>query len=759
MRRVFFFITSILVTSSILGMNSSWAEMRLITDVLVKGNKIVSQEMILSKVKTRIGAEFDEGVLNQDIKRLYAAGYFTDVEVELADYEEGLRVTFVVEEKPKLVNIIIEGASALKEPQIEAEVFSRVGSILDRKKLKEDANRIRRLYESKGYHLAKVEYEVDVDPETKEATAHILIEEGPSTRIKGIYISGNRTFPDKQILKLIKTRRDTLFTSGFFKEDTFDEDLERIRAFYRNAGFADVKVDYELKYGPERQRMYITLYIDEGKRYLAGSIGIAGYVLFPEEDIRKSLKMREGDVFSQYNLRQDMVRIQRFYFERGYISAEVEAETALNEATHAVDVVYNIVENELAYVDKVRVRGNTKTKDEVIRRELRIVPGEPFHGGKLQRSKERLYNLGYFEEVTYDIEPGVSPDRKELVITVKETKTGEFSFGAGYSSLDQFVGFVQITQKNFDLFNFPAFTGGGQSLGLRAEFGTVRQNFDLSFTEPWLFGRPLLFGVDGYNRTYELDDYDEERRGGDIRLGKDLTEYVRANLMYKLEDVEVFDIADEASSDVWDEEGTSRKSSLTLGLTCDTRDSIFSPTRGTVLNWTGEYAGGALGGDKDFYKMRGLISAYFTPIERLTLELKLRAGVTEEFDDSTTVPLYERFYAGGATTIRGYDERMVGPIDPESAEPIGGKTMLIGNIEFTFPIIEVIKGAVFYDIGNVWYDSYDFDLDDLSSGAGVGIRIKTPIGPVRLDYGYGLDYRDTDKDQNGMFYFSISRGF
>ena len=732
-------------------------EAKLVTEVKVKGNRIVSQEMILSKIRTSAGKEFSKDTLSEDIKRLYATGYFINVEVELEEYKEGLRVIFVVDEKPRLVEIIIEGATHLKSDYLKGEMTSRVGEILDRKVLKDDIDRIKELYEKKGYYLAKVEYEVDVDEQTKEGTCHILIEEGKPVKIKGIYVYGNRSFHDKKILKLMKTRRDTLFTSGFFKEDTFNEDLERIKEFYRQAGFADVEVESKIRYGPRMQKMYITLNIEEGKRYLTGEIEITGNVLFPTNEIVQRLSMTTNEVFSPYNLRQDASQIQRYYFERGYIFAEVSSETVLNEKTHAVDVTYRIVENELAYVDKIRIQGNTKTKDRVIRRELRVMPGEPFDGAKLQRSKERLYNLGYFEEVSYDIAPGTAPNRKDLVVSVKEMKTGEFSFGGGYSSVDKFVGFVEVSQRNFDLFNFPTFTGGGQQLKLRAEFGSVREDYELSFTEPWLFGRPLSFGFDFYSRTYEYDDYDQRRRGGDLRLGKDLTEYLRANFMYKLEEVKIFDISSDAASDVWDEEGTNTKSSILLGLTNDTRDNIFSPTRGTILNLTGECAGGFLGGDKDFYKLTGTGVAYFTHFKKMVLELKLRAGVTEEFDDTRTVPIYERFYAGGANTIRGYGERMVGPIG--KGEPIGGKTMLIGNIEYTFPIIEVIKGAVFYDIGNVWKDSYDFDLGDLRSGVGAGLRIKTPIGPVRLDYGYGLDYEPTDKDQNGMFYFSMTRGF
>lgn len=757
MKRYLFSIFTVFLVSSIVAEPHALAQAgRMVTEVSVRGNKVASQEMVLSKVKTKVGRDFSEDILGEDIKRLYATGYFVDVGAELEEYKAGVRVIFVVDEKPRLVNIIIEGASALKEKYIAAHMSSEVGSILDQRVLKKDIDGIKELYGEKGYSLAKIEYEVDVDEETKEASVYILIDEGSRVKIKGIRVFGNQAFLERKVLKLMKTRKDTLFTSGNFEEDTFNEDLERIRSFYRQAGFADVIVESELRYGPQKQRMYITLKIQEGRRYLAGRIKITGNVLFPTEEIEGALKMMEEEVFSQYNLRQDIARIQRYYFEQGYIFAEVEADPVLNKATGRVDVTYRILENELAYVDKIRIRGNTKSKDAVIRRELRITPGEPFDGAKLQRSKERLYNLGYFEEIGYDIAPGSAPNRKDLVVTVKETKTGEFSLGAGYSSVDQFVAFIEIIQKNFDLFNPPSFTGGGQQFKLRAETGTVRENYELRFTEPWLFGRALSFGFDMYRLTRTFDDYDAQRQGGDVRFWKDFTEYTRADLMYKLEDIKVFDIVSGASQDVRDEAGTNTVSMVTLGVTRDTRDNIFSPRKGMVLNGVAEYAGGTLGGNKDFYKLTGQAAAYFTYLRGLVLELKLRAGVAEEFDDTVNVPLYERFYVGGASTIRGYAERLVGPI--KAAEPVGGKTMLIGNIEFTFPVAELIRGAVFYDIGNVWSDSHNFDLGDLRAGIGVGVRVKTPIGPLKLDWGYALDREDID-ERSWQVHFSIGRGF
>ncbi len=758
------FSACLLVIISLLLLSSNrfflWAEeetKKIITEVEIAGNKVISSQIILAKIRTKAGDKFDQLVLNEDIKRLYASGYFTDVKLELSPSEEGIKVMFVVVEKPKVTEIIIEGNKAIRSEALKKDMKTAVGQILDRKILKEDISQLRELYESKGLHLINIDDEVDESEVTGEATIYILIDEGEKVRIQRINIYGNLSFSDGKILRLLKTRGKGWFRAGFFKEDTFKEDLERVKVFYWQNGYADIEVTPDIHYDVDKRRMYITLNIAEGKKYLTGQIGIIGNKLFPTEEIREQLEMTTGKVFSEYSSRRDIGRIQEYYFARGYIFAEVSSDETLHRDTGVVDMIYKITEGELAYVDKIRIEGNLKTKDIVIRRELRIKPGDKFDGGKLQRSKEKLYNLGYFEEVTYDIEPGSSPQKKDLTISVKEKKTGEFSFGGGYSSVDQLVGFVQLSQGNFDLFNFPTFTGGGQALSIRGEFGQRRKRYELSFTEPWIFNQPVSFGFDAYDRIHTWENYNEGKQGGDIRLGKRFGEYDSVDLMYKAEKVRIYDVTTR-QPEIFNERGSNLISSMTLSLTRDTRDNVYVPTKGILVSGRGEGAGGFLGGEKDFYTLSGLFATYFSYFEKLVLELKLRVATADNYDDTQTVPISERLFAGGANTIRGYGDRMVGPPD-SGASPVGGKTMLVFNAECTFPIIEIIKGAVFYDVGNVWRDSYHVDFTELVSGVGVGVRVKTPIGPIKLDYGYGLNYRDWDVNKNGQFYFSMSRGF
>ncbi len=734
-----------------------------VTDISVKQNKLISTATILSKLQTKVGQPYSQQVVNEDLKRLYASGFFTDIKVDLSDYQDGVRVTFIVTEKPVLEAIIFKGNKIFNQKKLEQTIKSKAGVMLEDKQLKEDLDSITRLYENKGFPLTNIEHNLKTDPKTNKATLEIIITEGARVKIKRINIEGNKAFSDKRILKLLKTRSAGLFRSGFFKPEVLDEDIESAKAFYQNEGYLDVKITYETTYSSNKQLMYLTIKIDEGKKYLTGKITISATTVFSQEEILKHLTMKSGKIFSQQGLRADIAAIQSLYFEKGYIFAQVRTATSLNEETGKIDITYSVIENNMAYVDKIRIRGNVKTKDIVIRRELRILPGEPFDGKKLQRSKERLYNLGYFEEVSYDVEPGSTGDKKNLVVNVKEAKTGEFSFGGGYSTVDKVVGFIQISQNNFDLFNFPNFTGAGQRLSVKAELGSVRKDYELSFTEPWIFGQPYLFGFDLYNISRQRSTdigygYDEARKGGDLRFGKEFNDYFRADLNYRLEDVDISNVSSDASADLKSEEGKNTISSLKLQLTQDTRDNAYNPAKGYVAVGSVEGAGGAFGGDKDFVKYIASSSWYFTQFDKFLLELKLRAGLADSYGSTTNVPIYERFYVGGANTIRGYKERRIGPRDPNSNDPIGGDSMLIGNIEYTIPIVQYIKGAVFFDAGNVWPKMKDFGSGGLKYGAGVGVRVKTPIGPVKLDYGYPLN-PDSGESKNGRFHFNISRNF
>ena len=760
---------------------------RLVTALEVKGNKSISTNTIVSKMKTHVGSVYQENVASDDLKRLYLLNFFSDIKIETESYKDGIKVIVAVVERPMIEKITFSGIQriTMKDEKLKLQLKSREGQYLDYPTLKDDVGVLKKMYEKMGFSAAEISYNIVTNAETNKVNIDFNVVEGGRVRIKDIIIEGNKEFTRGRILKLLKTKRAWFFNAGVLKEDVLKEDMQRIKSFYSKNGFIDVAVSYEVKPDPKKPfLLYVYIKISEGKKYLVGNVVIQGNKDVGEKEILMRLKeCVSGKVFSDDGMKQDVANIQGLYFDKGYISAQVQNTTSLNKETHRVDILYNIVENQVTFVDKIKIRGNVKTKDIVIRRELRIHPGDRFDGEKLRRSKERLQNLGFFEDVSYDTEEAQTqaPDQKNLVVDVKESKTGSFSFGGGYSTVDSLVGFVEIEQKNFDWKNWPYFTGAGQNLKLRASIGSITSGYELSFTEPWLFDYPISFGFDAYRRTHKKDTdvgygYDEKVTGGDLRLGKELSEYVRADIVYRLDAISITNI-DSSDTYLQQDSGNTTISSLTPSFTFDNRDSVFEPRKGNLINGSVELAGGPLLGSRNYWKLFSRASHYFPMPHNASLEIRGRIGLADKYGDSDPIPIYERFFAGGAYTIRGYEERSVGPVD-NNGNPVGGASMLVGNIEYLYPLFGFLKIAAFCDIGNVWekigdigssknfqYSSNGTNYEIANSGGfktgvGIGFRVRTPIGPVMLDYGIPMN-KASGKDSrgNGRFHFSVSNNF
>lgn len=732
--------------------------------VEVKGNKSIGLPTILAKIKTRVGQDYSQTMVSDDLKRLYNTGYFSDVSVDRQDADGGYRVIFIVVEKEIVDQITFSKIRYLSPNGILSKIKTAKGKFLDNKTLNDDIRTIEELYAKKGLTQAKISVETQRDEINNKINVHFVIKEGYQIKIKRIFFDGQSTFRSKRLAKVIKSRHAWLFNSGFLKTDVLEEDMERLKSFYEKEGFIEVAASYEIQEINDSQRI-VNIHIHEGKRYYVEQVTIVGNSILATEKVMGSMKeIKPRGVFSRDKLSVDISNIRSLYFDEGYIFVNVRESTSLNSETGKVDVRLEITEGELAYIRQIKIQGNDRTRDIVIRRELRLYPGDKFDGSKLRRSKERLRNLGYFDDINYDIEDTEIPEKKNLIVQVKEAKTGSFSFGAGYSTVDQFVGFAEIEQKNFDFANWPTFTGGGQDLTLRYENGSTRNNTRLSFTEPWIFDYPVSAGFDAYMTSHERQDnvgyaFDEKRIGGDLRLGRRFGEYTSGGVTYRRENIEVDNFDDNVLAELKEEEGKNTLSVFSVNVARDQRNSVFIPTQGLYLSGGVDVAGGIFGGDKDFYRLTTRDS-YNVPLKfNSTLEFRVNAGIQEAYGDSNKVPIYERFFAGGARTIRGYDERAVGPVDPGTKDPIGGESMLVGNIELTVPLIEFVKLATFFDTGNVWSKFSDFASGGFKSGAGFGLRVKTPIGPVNLDYGFPFDDVPSEEKKSGKFYFSVSRGF
>lgn len=744
---------------------ASAVESKRITAVEVKGNNSISLSTILAKIKSRSGDTYSQNVISEDLKRLYNTQYFEDVRVDRQPEGDGVRVIFYLKEKPIVESVTFSRLRYHKPRYLLGKIHTREGRFLDNKELRDDVKTIEELYEKKGLTLANVRFEKEVDEITNKAKVHFIISEGQRVKVKQIVFQGNQSYRKKKLMRVIKTRPDGLFNSGYLKEKTLEEDVKRLQAFYEQEGFIDVQVSQAFEdYASGRIRVMIT--IQEGKQYFVDAVSLSGNTILSDQDIYDAMtEIQPGKIFSRDRLSVDLANVRTLYFDKGYIFANIRESMAVNPETGKVAVRLDIYEGDPAYVNKIKIEGNTRTRDIVIRRELRLYPGDRFDGSKLRRSKERLRNLGYFNEITYDTEDTALSDHKNLIVQVEEAKTGSFNFGGGYSTVDSLVGFVEIEQKNFDFTNWPTFTGGGQHLVFRTESSSTRNNFRLSFTEPWIMDYPVSGGFDLYldQRDRERDvgyAFDEKRAGGKIRFGKQLSEYVDVGTYYRYEKIDIDNFEDGVSAELLKEGGENNVSVVGISWSRDKRDNVFNPTTGLYLSAGLDVAGGPFAGDKDFYRVSGKAS-YNVPLKYYgaVVEFRLRGGIVDDYGSSDYVPIFERFFAGGSRTIRGYDERKVGPLDSANNDPIGGESMIVGNVEMTIPVLEFMKLAAFYDTGNVWADMEEIGQGGWKSGVGMGLRIKTPIGPINLDYGYPLDSEPGEESKSGKFYFSVSRGF
>jgi outer membrane protein insertion porin family len=755
-------------------------------EVRFSGPETVNRSVVMANIQTTVGKPRTREMIEQDVRNLINTGYFYDVRVLEEPVVDGVRIVFQVQGKATIKEILMEGNKRFKEERLKREYSQKVGDSLDERKAHDDAHKIQDLYQKSGYPDSKVIYEVSIDKDTGKAILKFTVHEGERVFIKQIKFTGNKAFPDNRLLKIMKTRRhwwgSWLAGTGVLKEEDFKEDLDKLRDYYDSNGYIDMEIrgTHTERVGPKW--MVITIDLYEGSQYKVGSVTIEGNKLFPTPDLEKHLKMTSGKTFTPTAMAADQKALEDYYGGRGYLDTSARPIRAPNVETGRIDMTYSIHEGELTYIEKVEIRGNTKTKDKVIRRELAVNPGEIYDTVRVDRSVERLKNLGYFSKVEATPEPTDVPNRKDLVLNLEEQRTGSVTFGAGFSSIDSLLGFVEITQGNFDLFNWPSFTGGGEKLRLRLQVGFKRQDEVLSFVEPWFLDQKLSLGFDAFhhNSNFLSTEYSEQRTGVALWLEKALNDFIRGRIEYGIQDIDL-NVDQIASQELQSQSGSHTRSSVTGTLVYDTRDSVFLTTRGNRTEVSAELAGGPMGGNVDDYKLNAKTSFYFPFFDKQVLQLVGAAGVVDAFGSSRNagsnvtetvfgggvtntvhasinpVPIFDRYFLGGANTLRGFAFRQVSPKDG-FGEPIGGNGFMNATAEYTYPIVERVRGAFFFDIGNVYQNAYDFSLNNMKSDAGIGVRLNLPIGPLRLDYGYPI-MTDQSSGRTGKIQFSVGYQF
>jgi outer membrane protein insertion porin family len=512
----------------------------------------------------------------------------------------------------------------------------------------------------------------------------------------------------------------------------------------------DVRKDRTPK-GP----MIITIVILEGPQYHVHKLTISGYEHSTEARIRHFLKMKEGSVYSPKQLHDDAKAVADAYGSGGYVDLVITPEgTPAGPAL--IDVHYTIDEGTRSFVNRVNIEGNTRTKDKVIRREVLVAPGDVFNTVRVDITKKRLDNLGYFSKVETYPEDTDIPGRKDLTILVQEKRTGSLSFGGGFSTVDKLVGFAELTQGNFDLFNWPSFTGGGQKFRLRLQYGTERKDFILTITEPYFLDRRLALSGSAFytEANYLSAQYDQRNYGVTFELRKPITAYMYGTLGYTLQDVDIFNVDPSSSVFIQSQAGSTVESKLFGSIVYDSRDNPLLSRRGQRITFSPAITGGFLGGDTQIYGLDLEGSQYFHLPWDTILLINGEIATVSQWGAGDQVPIYERLFLGGSNNLRGFPFREVGPKD-QFGEPIGGQSMARATIEWTFPIIEKARGAVFYDMGFVNSDAWSFGFNNMASDIGIGLRLDLPIGPLRLDYGYPV-MRD---GYNGGGHFNFNVGY
>ncbi|HKK91620.1 MAG TPA: outer membrane protein assembly factor BamA [Desulfobacteraceae bacterium] len=724
---------------------------KMIASITVSGNKRIESYAILKAIDLEEGEILDPGAFPDNVKKLYAMGYFEDVRIISEKSDQGVNLVFHVKEKPSVRKIDFKGNHVYEDEELKEVLDTRTGSILNVFNINKDLSRIKALYTDKNYHNCVVEHKTKA-LDHNQADLLFVIDEKEKLKIETIVIDGNKEISEKTIKKIIKTDEKGFFSwitsSGELDRNELAQDVFRIESYYKNKGFVDARVsEPEVDY--KEDSIAVTFKVEEGIQYTNGTIDFKGDLLFSEEALLKKIGIDDSELFSREQLRKDIIHLTDSYADKGFANADIAPQIHRNSEKKTVDITFRIAKGSPVYIERIIISGNTKTRDKVIRRQLKVYEQQLYSKTGIQRGVQNLRRTDYFENVEVTTARGSSDDKLNLNVNITEKATGAFSFGGGYSSEDSLFGMVSISERN--LF------GRGQVLSLKAEISGSSNKYTLSFTEPWLFDIPLSAGFDLYNWDKEYDYYDKDSKGGALRLGYMIFDYTHLGFKYGFEDFELTHV-DEEYTDV--DAGRYVTSSITTTLGYDSRNSRINPTSGSNHRLSVEYAGGGLGGEIDFVKYIGETGWYYPLFWKFTGFLHAKAGYLDDQSDKDIEIDYERFYLGGMRSVRGYDWQDINASDSDEVEIRGGEKMIQFNAELLFPLFEDVglTGVVFYDTGDVYEDSEDIVLEDLYSSYGAGFRWQSPMGPIRIEYGVILDGNEYESGE-GRWEFSMGGAF
>ncbi len=726
--------------------------------IRVEGTQRIEAATVRSYMRVNPGDPFDPVRLDDSLKNLFATGLFADVRLE----REGNVLVVVVDENPIVNRIAFEGNDRIDDDTLAQEIELRPRVVFTRTKVQSDTQRILEIYRRSGRFAATVEPKV-IQLEQNRVDLAFEINEGPLTSIRSINFIGNREYSDSTLRDEVTTT-EASFWNFFTSADTYDPDRltfdrELLRRFYLNEGYADFRVVSVIaELTPDQQDFIVTFTVEEGPRYRFGKIGLqTGLRNLDPEVLRSELTTEEGDWYDASEVDKTIEVLTDAVGDLGYAFVDIRPRVQRDRDNLTIDIVYDIQEGPKVFVERIDIEGNVRTLDRVIRREFRLVEGDAFNTSKLRRSRQRVQNLGFFKTVTVENEPGSAPDRTIVKVDIEEQSTGDVTFGAGFSSANGPIGNIGIRERNL--------LGRGQDLRLGFTLAGEASELDFSFTEPYFLDRNLAAGVDLYRVTTDREDessYEEERIGGSLRGGFNITDELRNVVRYTLENRDITDVDSDASLLVRSEEGATMRSGVSNELTYDTRDSRFDPREGFITSLRTEFFG--LGGDVTFARATASAGYYYTVFEDYTLSVRGSGGTMTGIGEDTLIS--DRFFKGGGQP-RGFEYGGIGPRDAATDDSLGGKHFYTGTVEASFPLSLPfdldIRGRVFTDIGAAWAiddNSIPVDVQDSSSPrvtVGTGISWNSPFGPVVVDLGLALVKEDFDETE--IFSFSFGTQF
>lgn len=750
------YLMTTLLVALLLANQSAYADGEKITQVVVRGNRRVEASAILNATSIKVGDALNSEKTDADIRSIYKLGQFQDVQVSSEPVSGGVILVFSVIEKPIVRGVSFEGNKEIKQDKLLEGLPIRRNAIFSQKDLDMAAAKLKKQYQDEGYYLVAVEPIIEQKTPTEYQVTFKIIE-GKKIRISTISFEGNNSFSARKLHGVMETKEEWFMSwltgAGTYKEEVLKNDALLIADYYLNNGYINVKVgEPTIKLSDDQDSLLVSISITEGDQYRIGEISFKGDILYPEKEIREKLKSEPGEVFSRANLRADIGTLTDMTADKGYAFNNVDPRTTPNPEKKLLDIAFDVEKGDLVYIERISIMGNSKTRDKVVRREMRLMEGELYSATGFKRSKQNLMNTGYFEEANVATAKGTAADKLNVNVDVKEKATGAFTIGGGYSSLDGLIFQGSVSQSNF--------MGLGLKANASAAIGGKSNTYSVGLTDPYFLDSKWTLGADIYRSERDYTDYSRRLTGGDIKAGYPITDFIGTFWMYKYEIKDIYNptalyLQYNTLDPVDYPLNTTTTSSIYSSITNNTTDFRFDPSSGMVNTLSVEYAG--LGGNNKYVR-EVLDNTFYYPLWwKFVVSTKVVVGGVQRA--GATIPIDEKFYLGGIGTLRGYGARSVCPIDANGIY-VGGEKELFGNVEVKFPLLPEfgIKGVSFFDYGNAWSGN-GIKPPDLLMSYGAGIRWASPMGPLRLEYGIPINPRPGIDNKSGRFEFAIGSLF